>query len=44
MVLGDGSIPGVDGDHWESHLEDPPIHDDLHRVGQRNAGFVHRLV
>lgn len=44
VFLGDFSSLGVDGDYGETHLQDPTVHDDLHRVRQLYASFIHCLV
>lgn len=44
MLLADCSCAGVDGDHGEPHLQDPAVHDGVHRTGQLNTSLLNRLV
>lgn len=43
VLLGDTSAAGVDGDHGETHLQDPAVHDFLQCVGQSYVVALHCL-
>lgn len=44
MLLADFSALGVDGDHRETHLEGPAVHDVLQWDGQTHTVVIHRLM